>query len=455
MALISEGRFNDAYSLIRQENPFPAICGRICTRPCESKCRRGTVDEPVAICELKRFVADYALKHSEPYSTDVVFPKNGKSVAVIGGGASGLTCAYYLTRIGYNVDVFESHDVAGGVLAYGIPQYRLPKDVLAAEVKLIEQAGVNIHLNTEVGKDIKFDEIKAKYDAIYIATGTQLPQKINIPGESLEGVLHGISFLKNVNTTKDVKVNGHVVVIGGGNTAIDSARTALRMGADKVTIMYRRTMDAMPAEPEEIAEAVEEGIEILDLTNPVRFISDDNGHLSKIECAKMQLGEFDDSGRRRSVWVEGDNYELDVDMVIPAISQCADFPFICKDEVDLTKWGTFVTETDTQMTSMAGVFAGGDVARGPDEVIRAIADGKNAAKSIDKYLGGKGQLNKGEPIEIPSSSTPDDVVAHKRFNMEMLDLQTRKESFEEVKRGYHKLNAMAEAMRCLHCERRQ
>ena len=455
MALISEGRFNDAYSLIRQENPFPAICGRICTRPCESKCRRGTVDEPVAICELKRFVADYALKHSEPYSTDVVFPKNGKSVAVIGGGASGLTCAYYLTRIGYNVDVFESHDVAGGVLAYGIPQYRLPKDVLAAEVKLIEQAGVNIHLNTEVGKDITFDEIKAKYDAIYIATGTQLPQKINIPGESLDGVLHGISFLKNANTTKDMAVKGHVVVIGGGNTAIDSARTALRMGADKVTIMYRRTMEAMPAEPEEIAEAVEEGIEILDLTNPVRFISDDNGHLCKIECAKMRLGEFDDSGRRRSVWVEGDNYDLDVDMVIPAISQCADFPFICKDEVDLTKWGTFVTESDTQMTSMAGVFAGGDVARGPDEVIRAIADGKNAAKSIDKYLGGKGQLNKGEPIDIPVSSTPDDVVAHKRFNMEMLDLQTRKESFEEVKKGYHKLNAMAEAMRCLHCERRQ
>ena len=455
MALISEGRFVDAYNLIRQENPFPAICGRICTRPCESKCRRGTVDEPVAICELKRFVADYALKHSEPYSTDVVFPKNGKSVAVIGGGASGLTCAYYLTRIGYSVDVFESHDVAGGVLAYGIPQYRLPKDVLAHEVKLIEQAGVNLHLNTEVGKDIAFEDMRNKYDAIYIATGTQLPQMINVPGENLNGVVHGISFLEDANTVKDLNVKGHVVVIGGGNTAIDSARTALRMGADKVTIMYRRTMEAMPAEPEEIEEAIEEGIEILELTNPVRFISDDSGNVSRIECAKMQLGEFDASGRRRSVWLEGENYELDVDMVIPAISQCADFPFICKDEVELTKWGTFVTENDTQMTSMNGVFAGGDVARGPDVVIRAIADGKNAAVSIDKYLGGKGQLNKGEPIDIPASSTPDDVVAHKRFNMEMLDLQTRKESFEEVKKGYHKLNAMAEAMRCLHCERRQ
>lgn len=455
MALISDGRFIDAYNLVRQENPFPAVCGRICTRPCESKCRRGTVDEPVAICELKRFVADYALKHAAPYGTDVVFPKNGKSVAVIGGGASGLTCAYYLTRIGYNVDVYESHEVAGGVLAYGIPQYRLPKDVLAQEVKLIEQAGVNIYLNTEVGKDISFETIKSKYDAIYIATGTQLPQKINIPGESLEGVVHGISFLEDSNTAKNVEVKGHVVVIGGGNTAIDSARSALRMGADKVTIMYRRTIEAMPADKEEIAEAVEEGIEILDLTNPIRFRSGKNGKVGKIECAKMQLGEFDASGRRRSVWVEGENFDIDVDMVIPAISQYADFPFIGKDEVELTKWGTFVTENDTKMTSMAGVFAGGDVVRGPDEVIRAIADGKKAAQSIDKYLGGKGHLNKGEPIEIPTSSTPDDVVAHKRFNMEMLDLQSRTESFDEVKKGYHKLNAMAEAMRCLHCERRQ
>lgn len=455
MALIAEGRFVDAYNLVRQENPFPAVCGRICTRPCESKCRRGTVDEPVAICDLKRFVADYALKHQKDYNTDVVFPKNGKSIAIIGAGASGLTCAYYLTRIGYDVDVFELHDMAGGVLAYGIPQYRLPKDVLASEVKLIEEAGVNIHLNTEVGKDISFKEIRAKYDAIYIATGTQLPQKINVPGESLDGVLHGISFLEKANTQQEVKMGDHVVVIGGGNTAIDSARTALRMGAGKVTIMYRRTIEAMPADKEEIREAMEEGIEIMELTAPIRFVPDEDGSVEKIECAKMQLGEFDASGRRRSVWIEGENFEMDVDMVIPAVSQYADFPFIGKDEVALTKWGTFVTETETQMTSMDGVFAGGDVARGPDEVIRAIADGKKAAMSIDKYLGGKGHLNKGEPIDIPELNNADDVVEHKRFKMEMLDPEIRKESFAEVKKGYHKLNAMAEAMRCLHCERRQ
>ena len=291
--------------------------------------------------------------------------------------------------------------------------------------------------------------------SIYIATGTQMPQLINVPGENLKGVVHGISFLEDANTEQELDVSGHVVVIGGGNTAIDSARTALRMGADKVTIMYRRTLDAMPAEPEEIEEALEEGITIMELTTPVRFMGTKDGSVGKIECAQMELGVFDNSGRRRSVWLEGKNFELSVDMVIPAISQYADFPFIGKDEVELTSWGTFVTESDTQMTSMAGVFAGGDVARGPDEVIRAIADGKNAAKSIDEYLGGKGHLNKGEPIDIPDSLTPDDVVAHKRFNMEVMDALMRKDSFDEVKKGYHKLNAMAESMRCLHCERRQ
>jgi len=454
MSLIAEGRFIDAYDLVRQENPFPAICGRICTRPCESKCRRGTVDEPIAICDLKRFVADYAMKHEKSFSRDMVFPKNGKSVAVIGAGASGLTCAYYLVRIGYDVDVFEEHECAGGVLAYGIPEYRLPKDVLASEIKLIEQMGVKIHLNTEVGKDIEFKGLQSKYDSIYVATGTQLPQKINIPGENLPGVLHGIQFLKKANTGKLTDKGDNVYIIGGGNTAIDSARTALRLGAKKVTVMYRRTIDAMPAYEEEVHEAIEEGIEIMELTAPVRFVAGKGGHVAQIECAKMKLGEFDASGRRRSVMVEGSNFLVDVDMIIPAISQYADFPFIGKDEIGLTKWGTFITQSDTQMTTMEGVFAGGDVARGPDEVIRAIADGKRAAVAIDKFLGGKGKLNKGEPIDIPIYSNEDEVIAHDKFPLEMLDAKTRKGSFEEVKKGYHKLNAVAEAMRCLHCERR-
>ncbi len=454
MSLIAAGRFIDAYNLVRQENPFPAVCGRICTRPCESKCRRRTIDEPVAICDLKRFVADYAMQNEKAYTHDIVFPKNGKSVAVLGAGASGLTCAYYLARIGYDVDVFEDHDTAGGVLCFGIPEYRLPKDVLAHEILLIEQAGVKIHLNTEVGKDILFKDIKSKYDSIYIATGARLPQKANIPGEDLPGVVHGIRFLKKANSKQPVQMGKNVTVIGGGNTAIDSARTALRLGAEKVTVLYRRTIDSMPAYETEIDEAIEEGIEIIELVAPVRFIAGQDGKVNKIECVKMKLGNFDASGRRQSVLVEGSNFMIETDMVIPAISQHADFPFIGKDEIGITPWGTFVLQDDSQMTTMEGVFAGGDVARGPDEVIRAIADGKKAAIAIDKYLGGKGRLNKGEPIEIPAVCDNDEIVAHERFVFEMLDPNTRKNSFEEVKKGYHKLNAMAEAMRCLHCERR-
>ncbi len=454
LALIAAGRFIDAYHLIKQENPFPAVCGRICTHPCESKCRRSAVDAPLAICDLKRFAADYAYKHETPYTNDVVFSKNGKSVAIIGAGAAGLTCGYYLVRLGYTVDVFESQPVAGGVLAFGIPEYRLPKDVLAHEISLIEQAGVNIHLNKEVGKDVSFKDLKTKYDAVFISTGAQFPQKINIPGENLPGVLHGIDFLKDVNLRRNAKVGKTVAVIGGGNTAIDSARTALRMGAEKVIVLYRRTKDAMPAYENEIHEAVAEGVEIMELTAPLSFIAGDDGKVAKIECVKMRLAEFDKNGRRISIQKENARFMLDVDTVIPAVSQYSDLPFIKKEEIGVTPWGTFVINHSTLMTTMEGVFAGGDVARGPDTVIQAIADGKQVAVSIDKYLGGKGKLNKGNPIEIPDKFDQDEIIAHERFTLEMLPADRRRENFEEVVLGYHKINAMAEALRCLHCDRR-
>jgi NADH-quinone oxidoreductase subunit F len=454
MALVASGRFIDAYNLIRQENPFPAVCGRICTRPCERKCRRAGVDEAIAICDMKRFVADYAYKNEKTSSNDMVFPKNGKKVAVIGAGASGLTCAYYLVRIGYVVDVYEAQSVAGGVLAFGIPQYRLPKEILAHEIELIEKAGVNIILNTEVGKDISFEKLKSEYDSVYISTGTQFPQKAGIPGENIKGVIYGIDFLKNVNLNKEVDVIGTVAVIGGGNTAIDSARTALRLGAKKVIVLYRRTKDAMPAYETEIREAEAEGVEIMELTQPVRFIEGNNGRVAMIECVKMKLGEFDDTGRRKSVKAEGSEFFIEADTVIPAISQYSDLPFVRKEEIGVTKWGTFIIENDTLMTTQKGVFAGGDVARGPDTVIRAIADGKKAAISIDKYLGGKGKLNKGLPIDIPNNFDQDEIVTLKRFPVEMLSPEKRKNNFDEVVQGYHKLNAVAEAMRCLRCDRR-
>ena len=452
-SLVAEGRFMDAYHLIRQENPFPAICGRICPRPCESKCRRGSIDEPVAICDIKRFVADYAHKREPQIIEDIVFPKNGRRVSIIGGGAAGLSCGYYLVRIGYDVDIYESEKVAGGVLAYGIPEYRLPKDVLQHEIDLVKKEGVNIHLNTKVGKDVDFDEIHTNSDAMFIATGTPLPQKIGVPGENLSGVMHGISFLKKVNLGEQVNVGEKVVVIGGGNTAIDSARTALRLGAKKVTLVYRRTQNMMTAFENEIHEAFEEGVEIMELTQPTSFLGK-GGKLARVECMKMSLGEFDSSGRRVSVPVENSTFFLEADTVIPAISQQSDLPFIPAKSIDRTPWGTFTVDTETLMTSMPGIFAGGDVVTGPDNAIHAIAVGKRAAVAIDKYLGGRGVLNKGHQIEINPKYDDDEVVELPRYPLDMLDIEKRKETFDEVVLGYHKLTAMAEAMRCLHCERR-
>lgn len=452
VALIGAGRFIDAYNLIRQENPFPAICGRICTHPCESKCRRAQLDEAIAIKDLKRFAADYAFKHEELLNRDSVFHKNGKSVGIIGAGPSGLTCGYYLARLGYDVDVYEAQPVAGGVLTFGIPEYRLPQEVVAKEIRLIEEVGVKIHLNTEVGKDISFEELRKKHDSIYIATGTQLSNKIDIPGEDLGGVFHGLDFLRSVNLGKEVKVGKTVAVIGGGNTAIDAARTAVRLGAEEVMILYRRQVEDMPADPIEVHEAIEEGVEIIPLVAPVRIIGKDK--VEEIECLRMELSGFDSAGRRKPKVKDGSNFTIKVDMVIPAVSQSSDLPFVKKEEVELTEWGTFVTEKDTLMTTMEGVFAGGDVARGSDVAITAIADGKKAAESIDLYLGGKGILNKGEAIAIPSKDDEDEIVEHERFPMDMIDPQKRKQNFCEITDGYHKLNAIAESMRCLRCDRR-
>ncbi len=451
IALIAAGRVRDAYNLIRQENPFPSICGRVCTHPCESKCRRAQIDEPIAIADLKRYAADYVMNSDEPFMS-LMFQRNGKSVSIIGAGPSGLTCGYYLARLGYAVDIYEEKPVAGGILAYGIPEYRQPKDVLKREIDAITQAGINIFYNTKVGEQITFNELKAKYDAVYIATGTQLSHKIGIKGEEKEGIYHGLDFLRDVNLQKNVKVSGTVAVIGGGNTAIDAARSAIRLGAEKVHILYRRTKAEMPADNREIQDALDEGVILHELVAPVRFIG--NGRVTKIECVKMQPGEFGKDGRRVPVRIPDSEFTLEIDLAIPAVSQYSDLPFVTKAEVEITEWGTFVVDPATQMTTQPGVFAGGDVARGSDVVITAIADGKNAAKSIDKFLGGKGILNTGEPIDIPRIHPEEgNTVEHERFTMRYLDLEKRKNSFDEVAQGFHKLNAIAEAMRCLQCSR--
>lgn len=451
LALIAANRPIDAYNLIRQENPFAAICGRVCTHPCESACRRAQLDESLAIADLKRYAADEAMKQDRPVM-DLVFPKKGKSVAVIGAGPSGLTCAYYLGRLGYTVDVFEAQPVAGGMLAFGIPEYRLPEKVLEHEIKTICQVGITVHTNTEVGRDIDFASLREKYDAIYISTGTQHSRKIGVEGEDLPGVYHGLDFLRDVNLGRPVTVEGVVAVIGGGSTAMDAARVALRKGASEVHVLYRRSIADMPAEKREIREALEEGVIIHELVEPLYFAG--RARVEQVVCQRMKLSGFDREGRRRPVKLDNERATFDVNMVIPAVSQYSDLPFVRADEVELTDWGTFVIEHDTQETTMAGVFAGGDVVRGADVVITAIADGKKAAQSIDRYLGGDGVLNKGEPIQIPDPFDDPDLVEHERFEMKVLDPKERCDSFAEVICGYHKLNAIAEAMRCLRCDYR-
>ncbi|MDF1618378.1 NADH-ubiquinone oxidoreductase-F iron-sulfur binding region domain-containing protein [Petrocella sp. FN5] len=451
LSLVGEGRFVDAFNLIRRENPFPAVCGRVCTHPCESKCRRSQLDEALAIADVKRFIADKVYGMNEPYRA-IQYPAKGKKVAIIGAGPSGLTCGFYLAQTGYEVSVYESLDQAGGILRFGIPEYRLPKQMLQQEIDALKQSGVKIFLNTEIGKDIMFADLRANHDAIYISTGTQYSNNMGIEGEDLVNVYPGLDFLRDVNMGKDVQVGEKVAIIGGGSTAMDAARTAIRLGAKEVHVLYRRLLTDMPADQREIEEGIEEGIILHTLVAPIAIEGDEK--VKSIKLIHLTQGEFDGSGRRRPIPESGSEFYIDIDMVIPAVSQHSDLPFIDKDEIEMTAWGTFVVDTISGMTKMEGVFAGGDVVRGPDTAIWAIADGKRAAVAIDTYLGGDGALNKGEEIDIPKARDEDSPDEHMRFDRRMLEVDDRKNNFKEVSKGYHKLNAMAEAMRCLRCDRR-
>lgn len=457
IALIAAGKIDDAYKLIRQENPFPAVCGRVCTHPCETVCRRAQVDEPLAIADLKRYAADYVLGKDEPF-TDLVFPKNGKSIGIIGSGPSGLTCGYYLSRLGYDVAVYEKSPVVGGLLATGIPEYRMPKEMLEKEINSMKQVGVNIITNVEIGEELSFQELKEKHDAIYIATGSQKPMNIGIENEQLPNIYPGLDFLRDVTLGKIKKIDGVVAVIGGGNTAVDASRVALRLGAQEVNILYRRTVDEMPADKREVHDAREEGVIIHPLVAPLRFIGEEK--VEKIECIHREVKGFDSSGRRKTVDLENSNFIFNVDYVITAVSQTADLPFMVEGEVKVNEWGTLLVDRDTRMTGIPGVFAGGDVVRYSEQdtdisVVTAIADGKTAAREIDKYLGGKGQLNVGEVIEIPKPEDEIEVIEHERFKMQYRKAEERKKDFGEVALGFNKISAIAESMRCLRCDKRE
>lgn len=405
IAKIKEGDFEGAYEVISRTSSLPAVCGRVCPQEtqCESKCVRGIKGEPVGIGRLERFVADWHNAHSD--AVPKCAPDNGHRVAVVGSGPSGLTCAGDLAKKGYKVTVFEALHTAGGVLVYGIPEFRLPKSIVSKEVENLSSMGVDIETNMVVGKTLTIDEIfDMGYEAVFIGSGAGLPNFMGIPGEELKGVYSANEFLTRSNLMKAYKDDpvtpimkgGKVAVVGGGNVAMDAARTALRLGAEKVYIVYRRSLDELPARKEEVEHAIEEGIEFKLLNNPVEILGynnpDDrrdpkNGFVTGMKCIKMELGEPDERGRRRPIPIEGSEFVLDVDTVVISIGTSPN-PLIKSTTkgLDVNKRGGIIVEEATGATTKEGVYAGGDAVTGAATVISAMGAGKLAAKSIDEYL---------------------------------------------------------------------
>ena len=404
---VKEGNFEEAYQIISQTSSLPAVCGRVCPQEsqCECKCTLGIKFEPVGIGRVERFVADY---HNTHNTTPAKAPEsNGHKVAVIGSGPSGLTCAGDLAKKGYKVTVFEALHQAGGVLVYGIPEFRLPKSIVAKEVETLKQLGVDVETNIVIGKTLTVDELfDMGYDAVFIGSGAGLPNFMNIPGEALKGVYSANEFLTRSNLMKSylddpttpIMKGGNVAVVGGGNVAMDAARTALRLGAKKVSIVYRRSMEELPARKEEVEHAQEEGIEFLLLHNPVEILGyqnpDDprdpkNGFVTGMRCIKMELGEPDEKGRRRPIPIEGSEFTIDVDCVIMAIGTSPN-PLIknTTEGLEVNKRGGIIVNEDG-LTSRNSVYAGGDAVTGAATVISAMGAGKLAAKSIDEYLSNK------------------------------------------------------------------
>ena len=449
ISAVAEGKYAEGLKLIKREMPFPAICGRVCPHPCETDCNRGSIDKPIAIEALKRFLADADLNSDIPY---VPVKKEGKSekVAVIGAGPAGLTAAYYLAIEGYPVTVFEKLSVAGGMMAVGIPEFRLPRNILQAEIDKIKELGVEVKLNFEIGKDLSFQDLQKNYKAIFIGIGCHRPLKLGVPGEDeLDGVVDGITFLRDIHLGKPSLLKDRVVVIGGGNSAVDSARVAKRLGFKDVAILYRRTREEMPASSWEVDETIEEGIDIQFLTAPTKVLGE-NGKVTGVECLRMELGEPDASGRRRPVPIEGSEFVVKTDVIIPAIGQQPDFGSLSeKWEIETSQRGLIVTDPRTGVTNVSGIFAGGDVVSGPRTVVEAVGLGKEVVGSIDLYLRGEdpGKVRREEWKGL--EFTVEGAEKRERESMPRISLKERKRSFTEIDLGFSEEKAKLEADRCL------
>ncbi len=396
IAKMAQGDFEGAYQVIGLTNGLPAICGRVCPQEnqCEGKCVRGIKGEPVGIGRLERFAADWHMAHSQAQPEKPA--SNGHKVAVIGAGPSGLTCAGDLAKLGYEVTVFEAFHTPGGVLVYGIPEFRLPKEIVRREIDTLRHLGVEIMTNMVIGKVLSIDELEQQgYEAVFIGSGAGLPSFMGIEGEALVGVYSANEYLTRVNLMKaylpgyatPVKPSKRVAVVGGGNVAMDAARSALRMGAEKVYIVYRRSLEEMPARREEIEHAMEEGVEFHLLNNPVKILGDENGWVKGMECIEMELGEPDESGRRRPIEKKGSNFTLEVDTVIMALGTSPN-PLLRSTTpgLEANRKGCLVVNEETMQTTREGVYAGGDAVTGAATVILAMGAGKTAAASIDEYL---------------------------------------------------------------------
>ncbi len=462
-----DGDFEGAWNLIMEENPFPGICGRVCFHPCESKCHRGAFDEPIAIHALERFVADFGSHLPKKIEK---FPKKGKEkIAIIGSGPSGMSCAYHLARLHYDVTVFESFPLTGGMLRIGIPSYRLPKEVLDRELSNVVSLGVEVRTGASMGEDLRIEDLK-DYQAIFIATGAHRIRSLHIPGEKGRNVFSGLDLLKRINLNEKVKIGERNVIIGGGNTAIDVARSVVRLGK-KATILYRRSKEEIPAFEDEIVEAIEEGVEIRYLINPIRVKQKDGW--KQLECLRMELGEKDESGRRKAIPIPNSNFFTEADSLIIAAGEEIETSFLPRGIEK--REGIVLTQGDGR-TGVEGIFAGGDLTSNQHTVAHAIGSGKKAGLAIDCYLKGNGAeetirqilIGSGPSISIFRYLHPEEkprnpyVVTFEELNMDYFDpskrqreskrlLQERIEGFEEVTSTLIENAALKEAGRCFSC----
>ena len=445
MALVGEGRCADAVRLIRKDNPFPTACAYICEHPCEARCRRNMVDDAINIRGLKRYAVDHAGVVPQPECA----PATGKKVAIIGGGPSGLSCAYYLALMGHGVTVYEEREQLGGMLRYGIPSYRFPREKLDAEIESILSLGIEVHTGVTVGRDIWLEKLEQEYDCIYIAIGAHQDKKTGIPGENSKNVISAVEMLRAIGDNEMPDFTGkQVVVIGGGNVAMDVTRSSIRLGADKVTCVYRRRQADMTALPDEITGALAEGAELMTLAAPVRIEADEDGAAKALWVQPQIIGEVDKAGRPRPGKAALEEVRIPADVIVVAIGQGVEIQGFDQAGVPIQR-GAFVAGLSGQVRDMDSVFAGGDCVTGPATAIRAIAAGKVAAANIDEHLGFRHEIT--VDVEIPSPKL-NNSPPHGRIDTTEREACERKHDFEDIECGLTREGACAEAGRCLRCD---